>query len=213
MTGVTQTINNYFAGISQQPDLKKFPGQVKDIVNGVPDAIEGLYKRPGAKRIGTTPLDSVQSNGSWFHYFRDETEGSYIGQVASDGKIRIWSCADGSAKNVWYDTDNSHYDSSNPIHTSITSYLTPSSATATEDIQALTINDTTFLNNRTKTVATTGREHTHFAFIEILRTENGRQYALNMYSNENTTAIHRACLLYTSPSPRDVEESRMPSSA
>ena len=24
---------------------------------------------------------------------------------------------------------------------------------------------------------------------------------------------HRACLLYTSPSPRDVEESRMPSSA
>ena len=26
-------------------------------------------------------------------------------------------------------------------------------------------------------------------------------------------SIHHACLLYTSPSPRDVEESRMPSSA
>ena len=102
MTAVTQTIDNYFAGISQQPDLKKFPGQVKDIVNAVPDVVEGLYKRPGAKRIGSTPLANVQSNGSWFHYYRDETEGSYIGQIASDGKVRIWNCNDGSQKNVWY---------------------------------------------------------------------------------------------------------------
>ena len=156
MTGVTQTIDTYYAGMSQQPDLKKFPGQVKDIVNAVPDAIEGLYKRPGAKRIGSTPLANVQSNGSWFHYYRDETEGSYIGQIASDGKVRVWSCADGTEKNVWYHTDNSAYSGGNSDHTSITGYLTPSSATATEDLQALTINDTTFLNNRTKTVGTTG---------------------------------------------------------
>lgn len=199
MASVTQTIDNYFAGISQQPDLKKFPGQVKDIVNGVPDAIEGLYKRPGAKRIGSTPLANVQSNGSWFHYFRDETEGSYIGQIASDGKIRMWSCNDGAEKNVWYHTDNSAYDGSNSIHTSIAAYLTPSSPTATEDLQALTINDTTFLNNRTKTVATTGtttaREHTHYAFLEILRSENGRQYGLNFFNNDVTAALHRATRL------------------
>jgi len=191
MASVTQTIDNYFAGISQQPDLKKFPGQVKDIVNAVPDAIEGLYKRPGSKRIGSTPLANVQSNGSWFHYFRDETEGSYIGQIASDGKVRMWSCNDGTEKNVWYHTDNSAYNGSNSDHTSITSYLTPSSATATEDLQALTINDTTFLNNRTKTVGTTGtttaREHSHFAYLELLRTENGRQYGLNIYSAESPT--------------------------
>ena len=29
----------------------------------------------------------------------------------------------------------------------------------------------------------------------------------------NLDKIHKICLLYTSPSPRDVEESRMPSSA
>ena len=196
MASVTQTIDNYFAGISQQPDLKKFPGQVKDIVNGVPDAIEGLYKRPGSKRIGTTPLPNVVNGGSWFHYFRDETEGSYIGQISGAGRIRMWSCNDGAEKNVWYHTDNSAYDGSNSDHTSISNYLTASDP---EYIQTLTINDTTFLNNRTKTVATTGtttgREHTHFAFIEILRTENGRQYGLNMYSTEDTTAIHRATRL------------------
>ena len=207
MTGVTQTIDTYFAGMSQQPDLKKFPGQVKDIVNGIPDAIEGLYKRPGAKRIGSTPLANVQSNGSWFHYYRDETEGSYIGQIASDGKVRVWSCNNGAEKNVWYHTDNSAYSGGNSDHTSITSYLTPSSATATEDLQALTINDTTFLNNRTKTVGTTGttdaREHTHFAYVDLLRTENGRQYSLNVFSNETTSTIKRATRLKISSDTLD----------
>ena len=196
MPGVTQTIDTYHAGMSQQPDLKKFPGQVKNIINAIPDPTDGLYKRPGSKRVGTTPLANVQSNGSWFHYYRDETEGSYIGQIASDGKVRIWSCTDGTEKNVWYHTDNSAYSGGNSDHTSITGYLTPSSATATEDIQALTINDTTFLNNRTKTVGTTGttagREHDHFAFIDLLRTENGRQYSLNIYNNETPSTIKRA---------------------
>ena len=33
------------------------------------------------------------------------------------------------------------------------------------------------------------------------------------YSMRFDTNVHNTCLLYTSPSPRDVEESRMPSSA
>ena len=106
MAGITQTIPNYVGGISEQPDQLKLPGQVKSIQNGVPDAIKGLYKRPGSKRLGTVPLTNVQSGGSWFHYHRDETEGSYIGQVAADGRVRIWSCNDGTEKNVWYATDN-----------------------------------------------------------------------------------------------------------
>ena len=196
MAGITQTIPSYTGGISEQPDQLKFPGQVKSVQNAIPDIINGLHKRPGAKRIGTTPLANVQSNGSWFHYYRDETEGSYIGQIASDGKVRIWSCTDGTEKNVWYHTDNSAYNGSNSDHTSITSYLTPSSATTTEDIQALTINDTTFLNNRSVTVTTTGttpaRPQTYFAYVELLRTENGRQYGLNIYNNQNTSTVKRA---------------------
>ena len=33
------------------------------------------------------------------------------------------------------------------------------------------------------------------------------------YPGFHAIVMHRVCLLYTSPSPRDVEESRMPSSA
>ena len=184
MAGVSQQIPSYYGGISEQADQLKRPGQVKDVVNAIPDITWGLYKRPGSKRIGTNKLTNVQSNGSWFHYYRDETEGSYIGQIASDGKVRVWSCNDGTEKNVWYHTDNAIYDSGNPDHTAITTYLTPSSATATEDLQALTINDTTYLTNRTKVVTTTGtttaKPDAYSAYIEILRTENGRQYGLNI---------------------------------
>ena len=193
MAGITQTIPSYSAGISEQPDQLKAPGQVVDTINSIPDLINGLYKRPGAKRLGTAPLTNVQSGGSWFRYYRDETEGAYIGQVAADGRVRVWSCNDGTEKNVWYHTDNSAYDGSNSDHTAIATYL---SASNTEDVQALTINDTTFLNNRDTSVGTTGttdaRPEAHFAYVELLRTENGRQYALNIYSNETTTTIKRA---------------------
>ena len=67
MSSITQTIPNYVGGMSEQPDQLKVPGQVTNIVNAIPDIVHGLYKRPGAKRIGTAPLTNVQSSGSWFH--------------------------------------------------------------------------------------------------------------------------------------------------
>ena len=104
MAGVTQTIPQYSLGISEQPDNLKFPGQVSDSINAIPDVTKGLFKRPGAKRIGTDALSSVQSGGSWFHYFRDETEGSYIGQIAADGQVRVWRCNDGQLMTTAYGT-------------------------------------------------------------------------------------------------------------
>jgi len=104
MAGITQTIPSFVGGISEQPDQLKFPGQVTDLVNGIPDITRGLFKRPGSDRVKDTPLADVQSGGSWFHYFRDEQEGSYIGQVASDGQVRVWSCKTGELQTTAYGT-------------------------------------------------------------------------------------------------------------
>ena len=190
MASVTQTIPQFSLGMSEQPDNLKFPGQVTEIVNAIPDVTRGLFKRPGAKRIGTSPLANVQSGGSWFHYFRDETEGSYIGQVAADGQVRVWRCSDGTLMNTVYGTGG---------QTALTNYLATNTP---ENLQFLTINDTTFVSNRDTTnsntaVGTTGtttaRPDTHFAFLELLRTENGRQYGVNIYNSEGSlTTINRA---------------------
>ena len=192
MASVTQTIPSFTGGISEQPDQLKFPGQVKDVTNAIPDITRGLYKRPGAKRVGTTPLANVQSGGSWFHYHRDEEEGSYIGQVAADGQLRMWKASGdnaGAAQTIVYGTGG---------QTAIQNYLATSNA---ENIQFLTINDTTFVSSRDSTNAntlvgstgtTTANPNTHFAFVEVTRTENGRQYGLNLYNSNATTSFTRA---------------------
>ena len=209
MSGITQTIPHYYGGISEQPDQLKNPGQVKEALNTIPDITYGLYKRPGSKRIVSTDtasgaLQNVQSNGSWFHYYRDETEGSYIGQIASDGAVRVWRCSDAKEMTVAYgSTDGANA-------TNLKAYLTPSSASATEDIQCLTINDTTFVNNRTKVVSmttdkTTDKPHAYAAYVEVTRTENGRQYALNINDGSTgTTTVKTATRVKIQSNTRDV---------
>ena len=241
MASIRQTVPSYSAGMSEQPDHLKFPGQLTDIVNAIPDVTRGLYKRPGSARVGTTPLASVQSGGSWFHYFRDETEGAYIGQVATNGTVKVWKCSNGSLigtnygaadfdSNVTYDVNDKvmysgkiyaafttiNSGGSAPTHSSgtvnnwvfienesvaqtrITNYLQTNTP---ENLQFLTINDTTFVNNRDATNANTkvgstgttaARPEPHFAFVDLLRTENGRQYGINIYNSNTTTALSRA---------------------
>ncbi len=53
MGSVTQKVSNYVLGISQQPDEKKVPGQVVDLVNGIPDVVRQLIKRPGSQLVNT----------------------------------------------------------------------------------------------------------------------------------------------------------------
>ena len=194
MAGITQTIPSFVQGISEQPDHLKFQGQLRDIVNAIPDVTLGLYKRPGSKRIGTAPLANVQSGGSWFHYYRDETEGSYVGQVAADGQVRVWRCSDGQQMTTAYGTGG---------QTAIQNYLATNEP---ENLQFLTINDTTFVSSRDSSnantlVGTTGTTddrpsgEPHCAMVELLRTENGRQYGLNVFDSSSTgnlTTLKRA---------------------
>ena len=203
MAGITQTIPSFISGISEQPDHLKFQGQVRDIVNAIPDVTLGLYKRPGSKRIGTAPLTNVQSGGSWFHYYRDETEGSYVGQVAADGQVRVWRCSDGTKMTTAYGTGG---------QTAIQNYLATSEP---ENLQFLTINDTTFVSSRDSsnsntligtTGTTDGRPEPHCAMVELLRTENGRQYGINIYdssASSSLTTVKRATRIRISANTLD----------
>ena len=296
MASVTQTIPQFSLGMSEQPDNLKFPGQVTEIVNAIPDVTNGLFKRPGAKRIGADALANVQTvggdTGSWFHYFRDETEGSYIGQVAPNGQVRVWSCKTGTqmttafaiSETITITNDGSGYtspptvtftapqtglatnratgvatinDSGQVTGITVTNVgsgytsapnitiipnqnTTPlNQATATcvldntyvenylqtanpENLQFLTINDTTFVNNRDisdytqdeidgggtpagisandpRTITTVGQTglttappDPHYALVELLRTENGRQYGVDVFRTDAVTDVSRA---------------------
>ena len=176
MTSITQTIPSFVAGISQQPDDLKLPGQVNNLVNVIPDITSQLVKRPGSKFVNT--LSGAAANGAWFSYYRDEAEGAYIGQIDGSGTVRMWT-DDGVACSV---------------NNSVSSYLT--TADPENDLKFLTVNDYTFVTNRTKTVNMSGAKSptrstttgaTYNAFCELKQLAPGRQYSLNVATPSATT--------------------------
>ena len=101
MATVSQTIPNYYGGLSEQPDELKIPGQVNKLINVLPDITHGLLKRPGGKLVGGV-MGAYTTDSKWFHYYRDEDE-QYIGQLElSSGSIKMWRCNTGAAVTVSY---------------------------------------------------------------------------------------------------------------
>ena len=70
--------------------------------------------------------------------------------------------------------------------------------------------------NRTEKATYQNNRNEH-KFIDVVHHGDGHYYIIQYIKHEfpERTVINYTgtCLLYTSPSPRDVEESRMPSSA
>ena len=157
MASITQNISSYIQGISHQPDDIMTPGQVRDIQNGLPDITSGLIKRNGAKFIASldyTDTGGAQSNadtGNWFSYYRDKSEGGYIGNINGYGDILIWKL-DGTPVTVY------NMDVSGGSGTT-RQYLTNNGNSAAEDLKFTTINDYTFVTNPKVTVRVdTGRD-------------------------------------------------------
>ena len=187
MASVTQKIPSYVLGMSTQPDEKKVPGQVVDLVNGVPDVVRQLIKRPGSQLVSAIS-PSTASHTKWFNIYTDDDE-QYIGQVGADGAIIIWRCSDGAIIPVDY---------ANITGTNKATYLDNQSLSdeKSSDIQVMTINETTFFVNRRKNVAmkTTSADKSppqlNEAFISLDTISYGKQYALDIYdptSNETFT--------------------------
>lgn len=199
MSAITQRIPDFFGGINEAPDQYKGQGQVRDAVNCIPDLTRGLYKRPGAKRIGTAALAGATTSTHWFHYYRDETEGSYIGQVQTDGSVNMWSCETGNAITVTYESGQ---------ETDLKAYLAHGTPTS-GDLQFTTINDSTFVCNRKKTVEmhptsahkTAENPHTYVAFVEVKQVVNGRQYALNIHDPASSATTQISSATYVSANP------------
>ena len=180
MANITQTIPALTAGISQQPDEQKIPGQVKNMVNALPDVTQGLLKRPAGKFVASLSDGSNNStaDGRWFHYYRDENE-QYVGQVAKNGVVRMWDCQTGAEKTVVDGIGNA-------------TYLTH---TDDEDIQTLTLNDFTYINNRsiTTTMDTTTEPLGNFEkeiFVELKSISYAKQYSLNVFDQDGTQSSH-----------------------
>jgi hypothetical protein len=150
MASVTQRVPNYLGGVSKQPDDKKFPGQVREALNAYPDPTFGLQKRPGLKFLSTLK-DGVPTGGNvydnndldtakWFYIHRDNDEkyiGCIVGVSSSPyGEIHVWNAATNVKSQITYSAGSRNY-------------LTAVNKT---DYHVLTVQDTSIITNKQKTV-------------------------------------------------------------
>lgn len=186
MVAITQKIPNLLGGVSQQIDEQKYPGQVRELINGYPEPTFGLLKRPGGKFIAELKdasnnlvSPSSISSSKLFTIFRDDTEQYLVAIISgkastADNEIKIWKLSDGSPVTVNYGTNAKNYLSS----------------AARKDYEILTVNDYTFITNKSKTVAaqsapsfTAGK----IATIRILSVEYSAQYKVTI--NSSTASV------------------------
>lgn len=140
---ITQDIKTLKGGISQQPDVLRFPDQGQEQVNGYSSEVKGLVKRPPSKHIARL-RNTLNERPLVRMINRDEFERYYVMFRPGTGGIQIWDL-DGNQKTVNAPTGFGYIQTDNPRR----------------DIRMVTIADYTFVVNRAVTVLEDSSEVAH----------------------------------------------------
>ena len=189
MAAVTQTISNFLGGVSNQPDDKKLPGQVREALNAYPDPTFGLTKRPGLKFLkeltdGSSAFDNNDlDNAKWFYYNAASDE-KYIGCIVGvssspHGLIHVWNTEDLVKATINY-------------HSSARAYLNAVNAT---DYDVLTVRDTTYVVNKTKVITAVAADSftaNARGTVRLRLTEYSQKYIVTLNDAEFTISTYAA---------------------
>ena len=130
---ISRNISNLIGGVSQQPEILRLDNQATSQVNGFSNVVEGLKKRPPSNYVAKITNSSLSN--AYIHTINRDANERYI-VVITNGAIQVYDI-DGTAKTV-------------VANTNATNYLTTS--TPRTDFKCLTVNDYTFIVNKSKTV-------------------------------------------------------------
>ncbi|CBV65236.1 predicted tail tubular protein B [Salmonella phage Vi06] len=179
MALISQSIKNLKGGISQQPDILRYPDQGSQQVNGWSSESEGLQKRPPMVFLKTLGGSDTLGPAPYIHLInRDESEQYYA--VFTGTGIRVFDLA-GNERQVRYTTDGSTYiNTNNPRN----------------DLRMVTVADYTFIVNRnvrvtrdTNSVNLAGFNPKQDALINVRGGQYGR--TLQIIINGNTQATYQ----------------------
>ena len=172
---ISQTIANLKGGISQQPEVLRFPEQGTEQINGWSSETNGLQKRPPlvhVKRLGNT---GDFGSKPYIHFInRDEREQYYVVLTGTDVKVFDLK---GNQQRVSYQGSSK-------------SYITTS--TPRDTLRVLTIADYTFIVNKSKEVeeSETINLPSYNEKLDAIINVRGGQYGrvLEVYVNDSRVA-------------------------
>lgn len=152
---VSQSVPSFKGGVSQQPDIIRFPDQVTELINGFPNEVEGLQKRPPTIHVKRVADRVDTSKKKHYVINRDENE-QYILQLGS-GEFQVFDL-NGNARNCSFETDEDRQ------------YIIANNPK--ESLRAVTVADYTFVLNTEKVVdpvegtSDSGKSNTSLAYIK-----------------------------------------------
>ncbi len=168
MALLNTSIPNLIGGVSQQPDSVRFDGQCEEQTNAISSVVDGLSKRPNTQHIAKLVSSAISSN-SFVHFVDRSDAEKYV--IIHDGTaLKAWNL-DGTPCTI---------NGSASYTTSGLSYINTS--TPRQDLKALTVGDTTFLLNTTKTVnasSTTTPALDRLAVVTILQGDYEKDYSVS----------------------------------
>lgn len=175
MALISQSIKNLKGGISQQPDILRYPEQGAVQINGWSSETEGLQKRPPLNFVKTIGMQTHLGSKPLIHLInRDATERYYVSFTGTTVKV--------------HDLKGKEY----PV-TGDMSYVVTS--TPREDLRMVTVADYTFIVNRKVTVKNNGVinygiNENGEALINIRGGQYGRTFRIQMNSTAIEYKIH-----------------------
>lgn len=160
---VSQTIPSFKGGVSQQPDILRYPDQLQEQINGFSNEILGLQKRPPTLHVAKL-RETVDADKVTYHLINRDDRERYLLQM-SNGSLEVWDLQ-GNKKKVNFPNGTSYLTTDNPK----------------KDLTAVTVADYTFILNKTvKTSMTEARtpEITENQVLMEVRSANyGKTFAI-----------------------------------
>lgn len=162
---VSQSIHSFKGGVSQQPDIIRFPDQVTELVNGFPNEVDGLQKRPPTLAIKRLS-DRVDATKKKYHVINRDEHEKYILQMGS-GEYQIFDL-NGEPRTCTFEDNESKQ------------YITTNDPKG--KLKAVTVADYTFVLNTEKVVdavegtSPSGKKDT--ALVYIKNAQYAKTYAI-----------------------------------
>ena len=193
MSSVSQIIPNFIGGINDQPDELKKPGQVRDVVNMIPDAVKGLYKRPGYESIRT---DTLLSSDTFLTMYSEDSNGDdrrFVIYLNGHGDVYVFDADTGLRRDVRQ--AKSVLDLSRPIEADDVNIVWPAAPRIDYlgngdtphdqgQIKSTTKNDTMWiLNNQVEATMSNANVSTvrpFEAFVEVTTIDETRAYPMSI---------------------------------
>jgi hypothetical protein len=147
---ITQAIPNFVQGVSQQPPAQRVSGQVESQINLYSDPVTGLRKRPpvsfGKKLATESSTANLTVGTETAKIIKNDSDGKYA-MVITDDTLKVHNLDTGLAANIRTNDGTLH---TGGLAIATTDYLRTTNYDS--NINFLTVSDTTYLTNKTKTV-------------------------------------------------------------